>query len=697
VWSDLELAESQPVLFILEDLHWTDPTTLEFMNLLIDQTPTASMLVLLTCRSHFQPSWSHKSYLSEVTVNRLAQDQIERMTTDVTGGKPLPPQVLVQIIEKTDGVPLFVEEMTKAILESGHLKDVDGHYELTGSLRALTIPATLQDSLMARLDRLVTAKAVAQYASVIGRQFPYVLLQAVSQLDDVMLQYELRRLVEAEIVYQRGLPPQAYYFFKHALIQDAAYASLLKSTRQHYHHHIAQVLEFQFPETTQTQPELLAHHCTEAGPTEKAVYYWYQAGQSAVQRSAHVEAISHLTTGLELLQTLPEAPQRLAREVDMLIALGASLLATKGYAAPEVEQTYSRARQLCEHLDDPHQLFPVWRGLYSYFNVRAEYQTAHTLGEQLLALAQQVQDTVMLLVAHRALGSTLFWLGAITSAHTHLAQGMALYDPQQHRASMLLYGEDAGVLCYSLAAWALWFLGYPEQGLMRSHEAVTLVQQMAHPFSLGFALIATVWFHQFRHEVHAAQKYAEVAINLATEQEFPYWRAQGAVLHGWALAHQGQTQEGIEQITQGLRAFCATGAEIAQPYFLAFLADVHGILGKPEEGLTILTEALTLVDRTGERWYEAELYRLKGELLLQQNSDNQAEAETCFQQAIAIAQNQRAKSLELKAATSLARLWQQQGKRQEAYELLASVYGWFTEGFDTADLQEAQALLDALA
>jgi predicted ATPase len=595
-------------------------------------------------------------------------------------------------------IPLFVEELTKAILESGQLKALDGHYELIGSFSTFAIPATLHDSLMARLDRLVTAKAVAQYAAVIGRQFSYALLQAVSQLDEAMLQHELGRLVEAEIVYQRGLPPQATYTFKHALIQAAAYESLLKSTRQQYHQRIAQVLEERFPETTQTQPELLAHHCTEAGLIEQAVGYWHHAGQSAVQRSAHVEAIAHLRQGLEQLKTLPETSERTQREVDMLIALGASLLAVKGFAASEVGETYTRARLLCAHLDDPHQLFPVLRGLWSYYLVRAELQTAHALGAQLLALAQHVQDAAMLLGAHRALGATLFFLGAVTSARTHLAQGITLYDPKHHRASVFLYGEDTGVVCHSHAALALWLLGYLDQGQARNEEAVTLAQHIVHPHSLGYVLYCAASLHQFRREGRAAQERAEAVISLAKEQGFPYQMAFGAILHGWSLlAHQGQAQEGIEQITQGSLAYHATGAELGRPHFLALLAEAHSTMGQPESGLTALAEALTLVDTTGERWYEPELYRLKGVLLLQQSSDNSTAAETCFHHAIRIAQSQQTKSWELRAATSLARLWQQQGKRQEAHDLLAPVYHWFTEGFETADLKDAKALLDALS
>ncbi len=458
------------------------------------------------------------------------------------------------------------------------------------------------------------------------------------------------------------------------------------------------MLETQFPETAETQPELLAHHCTEAGLIEQAVGYWHKAGQSAVQRSAHVEAIVHLRQGLALLETLPETPQRLQREVDILIALGASLIATKGYAASEVAQTYSRAQQLCQHLADSYQLFPVLRGLYGHYHVRAEYRTAQELGEQLIDLAQQVHESSMLIAGHRALGATLSCMGAVVSAHTHFTQSIARYDLQQHRSYAFLYGEDAGVVCRSHDAWALWRLGYPDQGRVRSDEAVILAQQIAHPFSLSFALTFAAEFHQFRREVRATQERAEAAVSLSQEQGFAQWMAIGSMLRGWALlAHQGRVKEGIEQISQGMIAYRATGAEIQRPHFLALLAEAYGTIGEPEAGLTALAEALALVDTTGERWYESECYRLKGVLLLQQNAVHQAEAENCFQEAITVAQTQQAKSWELRAATSLAGLWQQQGKRQEAYDLLAPVYNWFTEGFDTADLKDAKALLNELA
>ena len=381
----------------------------------------------------------------------------------------------------------------------------------------------------------------------------------------------------------------------------------------------------------------------------------------------------------------------------MHITLGASLIATKGSASPEVGQIYTRARQLCEHLEAPQQLFPVLYGLWNHCCLRAELQTAHALGEQLLTLAQHVHDAAMLMEAHRAMGQTLLFMGALASAHTHYAQGISLADPQQHRTLASLYGgTDSGVFCRGQGAWALWALGYPDRGLTRVDEAVTLAQQLAHPFSLDFSLNATAVFHQLRREVRITQEHAGLGMSLAKDQGFPYWMAFGAILHGWALAHQGQAQEGIEQIHQGLIAFRATGAEMLRPHFLALLAEAHGILRQPEAGLAALAEALRLTDATRVQWYESELYRLKGTLLSKPSSDNQAEVETCFHAAIAIAQNQSTKSWELRAATSLARLWQQQGKRQEAHDMLAPVYSWFTEGFDTADLREAKALLEEL-
>jgi TOMM system kinase/cyclase fusion protein len=693
----LRIAAQQPLLLVMEDLHWVDPSTLEFLSLLVDQGPTARILALLTFRPDFNPPWAGRSHLTQVTLPRLPRRQAVEMAGRVARGKALPPEVIEQVVAKTDGVPLFVEELTKTVLESGMLQEQAEHYELTGPLPPLAIPTTLHDSLMARLDRLAAVKGLAQLGATLGREFAYELLQAVSPWDEDTLHRGLHQLVEAEFLYQRGLPPQATYVFKHALIQDAAYQSLLRSTRLQYHQRIAQVLIARFPEIAETQPELVAYHYTEAGLSVQAVRYWQRAGQRAIERSANLEAIGHLTKGLEVLKTLPETVEHREQELVLQTTLGPALIATKGYAAPEVAETYTRARQLCQHLDEPHQLFPTLRGLWNYYNVRAELQTAHALGEQLLTLAQQVQDTAMLMAAHRALGTTLFMLGAVAAAHTQFAQGIALYNSHQHRAAAFLFGEDVGVTSLSRDSWTLWYLGYPDQAWARSQAAVTLAHQIAHPLSLSFALGEAAVFHQFRREGPAAQAHAEAALHLTTDQGFPHWRAYSAILHGWALAHQGEVKEGIEQLHQGMMARRATGAALGRPYFLSLLVEAHGATGQPEAGLTALTEAFTLVETSGECWYVPELYRLKGTLLLQQSPDHHVEAEVCFHQAISIAQSQQAKSWELRAATSLARLWQQQGKREEARQVLGDVYGWFTEGFDTADLQEAKALLETLS
>ncbi len=692
----LQQTEQQPMLFILEDLHWTDPSTLELLELLINQTPTATVYVLLTCRPAFQPTWKPRSYITQMTLNRLSRDQIERMAERVVDGKHLPAHVLQQIVEKTDGVPLFVEEMTKAVLESGTLKEVNGQYELTGPLTSLTIPATLQDSLMARLDRLVTAKGLAQQAAVIGRQFSFELLQAVSQLDEAMLQHELGRLVEAELVYQRGLPPHATYTFKHALIQDAAYQSLLRRTRQQYHQNIAQVLVEHFPETAETQPELLAHHYTEAGQDEAAIGYWQRAGQRALQRSAHLEAIAHLTQGLALLTTLPETPERLQQELDLQVALGPALIATKGMAAPDVEHAYARARELCQQMEDTSQLLSVLCGSIFYYNARAQLQTSYRLGEQLLRLAHSQHEPALLMLAHHQLGLVLFWRGELAAAHTHHTQALEIDTPQEHRDLAMRYGVDLGVGSGSFASFELWQLGYPDQAMQHSQAARTLAQEVSHPYSLTLALNWAAYLHQCRREAPATHEQAGATTTLATEQGFTHFGALGTVLHGWALAMQGQGGQGIAEMRQGLAAFLATGAKVWQPYILGLLAEAYGEGEQPEAGLPLLDEALAVMDTTEVRFYGSELYRLKGVLLLRQAAPNESQAEACFQQALDVARYQQAKSLELRAATSLAHLWQSQDKRRDAHDLLAPVYGWFTEGFDTADLQEAKELLDNL-
>jgi predicted ATPase len=510
------------------------------------------------------------------------------------------------------------------------------------------------------------------------------------------LQHSLAQLVEAELLYQRGIPPQATYLFKHALVQDAAYYSLLRSTRQQHHQRIAQVLEADFPDICETQPELLAQHYTEAGVIAQAIPHWQRAGRRAMQRSANLEAIGHLTRGLELLKTLPDTPERTQQELEFQISLGTALMYTKGFTAPEVGRVYARARELCQQVGETPQLFPVLWGVWYFHNARAEHQMGQELGAQLLSLAQRLQDAALLVVAHRALGNTLYHLGELAPARAHLEQSVALYDPQQHRSLAFLYGQDPAVTCRSWAALALWLQGYPDQALQRMHEALTLARDLDHPLSLAYALDWAAMLYRFRREGAAAQERAAAAIALSTERGFAVYLAWGLILRGWALVEQGQGAEGIAQLHQGLAAYRATGGQAVLPYHLALLAEAYGTEGQAGEGLAVLAEALTLVNNNGERNYEAELHRLKGELLLQQATGSDDEAEACFHQALDIARRQQAKSLELRAAVSLSRWWRHHGKRAEAYEVLVPIYGWFTEGFDTADLQEAQALLEEL-
>jgi predicted ATPase len=537
------------------------------------------------------------------------------------------------------------------------------------------------------------------------------------------LDQAVARLVEADILRELPLPPRLTYVFKHALLQEAAYASLPLDRRQQVHGQVAQVLEGRFPETVATQPELLAQHYTAAGLSKQALPYWQQAGQRALQRSANLEAIAHLTKGLEVLKTLPDSLERIRQELDMQTTLGPALIATQGLAAAAVEHTYARARALCERVGPTPWLFRVLAGLGMFYLMRGELQTARELAEQILSLAESVHDPVFCLLATTGLGSTLFLLGEFVAARAHLEQGIVLYDPQQHRAHAFLYGLDNGVSAFSHTAQALWILGYPDQALRRSEEALTLAQGLAHLFSRVLAMIMGADVHRLRGDWPLAQARAEAVLTLSTEQGFSLWAARGTMVRGWALAAQGQGEEGIAHIRQGLAAYQATGARRGQPSYLALLAEAYGNVGRPEAGLCVLAEALAIVRTTGERWGEADLYRLKGELLLLQATARggldkapidsslvaeaevgatgclplRAEAEICFQQALTIARHQQAKSWELRAAMSLARLWQQQGQRAEAHALLAPLYGWFTEGFDTADLLEAKALLDELA
>jgi predicted ATPase len=484
------------------------------------------------------------------------------------------------------------------------------------------------------------------------------------------------------------------------LIQDAAYQSMLKSTRQQVHQHIAQVLETRFPTLMATQPELVAQHYTAAGCTEPAVCYWQRAGQQASDRSANLEAISHCTTGIELLQTLPEAPAHTQQALTLYITLGAALQMTKGLAAPEVEHAYTQARALCQQVGETPELAPVLYGLWRFYLTRSQLHPARELGDTLLRLAQRAQDPALAVLAHNALGTTWCLLGALPAARPHVEEAIAHYMPDQRRAPMFRIGQDPGVSGRTYAALVLWLLGYPDQALAHIHDALTLAHALSHPFSLAFARRWAAYVSQFRRDVPGVHEQAEAAVALSAEQGFAQWAASGTILRGWALAMQGQGEEGIVQVRQGIAAWRVTGAMLNVPYFCTVLADVCAHLGHPADGLQALAEAHILVKQHEECWCEAEIYRLRGVLLLQAECRAQSAvlaAEECFQRALAVARRQEAKSLELRAAMSLSHLWQQQGKQAEARALLAPIYGWFTEGFDTADLQEAKALLEELS
>lgn len=571
---------------------------------------------------------------------------------------------------------------------------------MRGALPAFaTIPATLHDSLMARLDRLVTAKGVAQLGAVIGRQFAYALLRAVSQLDETTLQRALARLVEAELLYQQGFPPHATYTFKHALVQDTAYQSLLKSTRQQYHQQIVRALTTHFPESVATQPELLARHYTEAGLQTEAVDAWQQAGVRADAHSAYAEAIAHFTQALDVLQTMPATPQHTQRALALHTALGWSLQAAQGYTSPEAERIYTRALALCQQGGDGEQHVYVLMGLWAVRVGRAEWSLARELSEQLLTLAPHAPNTSVPSLAHMALGHTLFHLGDLSPAATHLAQGVLLYDAQGPPDRPIGGVQDPKMLCLNYLARVLWLSGYPEQAIQRSHEALAHAQRLGHPFTLLHALVQGVAIHRWRGEMSQVWERNEAALELASEHGVEQLAALRTFHRGLWLLQHGQEQEERGQVQQGLATYRAMGARLELPYLLGQLAEAYGNLGRATAGLETLTEALTLMETSDERWWAAELYRLRGELLLAEGGSlhRVAEAEVWMQQALETARQQQAKSLELRAAMSLSRLWRQQNQRAAAHQVLAEIFGWFTEGFDTADLQQARVLLAALA
>jgi class 3 adenylate cyclase/tetratricopeptide (TPR) repeat protein len=688
-------SRQRPLILEIEDLHWIDPSSDECLAALVERMAGAPILVLMTYRPGYRAAWMDRSYVTQVALQPLtSQDSfrvVQAVLPTVAPSTPLVPQLLA----KADGNPFFLEELARTVVEQGT------------NAPSPTVPDTVQAVLLARIDRLpATAKHLLQMAAVIGKDVTLPLLQAVTDMPEEAMQRDLGHLQAAEFLYEAYAPTAPAYTFKHVLTQEVASQSLVRRARQQYHARIAQVLEERFPEIVETQPELLAQHYTEADRGTQALPYWQRGGQRAVERSANVEAISHFTKGLEVLQTLPDTPERIQQELELQLALGPPLLMLKGHTAPEVEHAYARAYELAQQLGETPQRFSVLIGLWRFYFNRAQLQRARELAEQCFTLAQRLQDVRLLQVSHLALGSTFLHLGEHVSARAYLEQGIALYDLQQSRPLTFSRGTDPGVESLSRASWTLWMLGYADQGLARSREALALAQNVSHTYSLVFALHFAGLLHQGRREAQSAQERAETELELSSTQGFVEWSAGGMMLHGWAIAQQGAVQEGIRQLQQGIDSWLAKGNELGKTQILARLAEAYGKAGDTAAGLHVLAEALTAVRTNGERHYEAELYRLKGELLRQSAMTNltsescqrrMGEVEVCFRQALDIARQQQTKSLELRAVMSLARLWQTQGKRAEAWQMLTESYSWFTEGFDLLDLQEAKALLGALS
>jgi predicted ATPase len=696
---------NQPVFLLVEDLHWLDSETHAWLTLFSERVATARFLLLVNYRPEFQHTWRSKTYYSQLRLDPLGPEEAHALLTALLGDSAALQPLKQFILAKTAGNPFFMEEMVHTLVDQGVLRhDSAGGMQLaapvtSSALAALQLPPTVQGVLAARIDRLpAEEKALLQTLAVLGKEFAWSLLTQMTDQPDEELQRLLAHLQVEEFIYEQPAFPESAYIFKHALTQEVAYNAVLLERRRVLHERAAQSIEGLFAERLPEHYNALAHHYSRSGNTAKAVDYLHRAGHQAVERSAYTEAISHLTTALDLLTALPETRERSQQELTVQMILGTAFRAIKGAGAPEVERLNIRARELCEQVGDPPQLFRVLWGLWLMYNARGDYQTMRALGEQLLSLAQRLEDPDLLLEAHHALWTSLFSGGELAAARMHQEQGLRLYDPQRHRTHAALYsGHDPGVCCRYRAAPALWLLGYPDQAVASSQAALALAQELAHPLSLRIALYWAAALHHLRREAPLTQARAEAAMTIATDQEFPREFAQATPLRGWALAVSGHDEEGLTQIRQGLAAYRATRATRDRPYYLALLAEASAQVGQTTEGLEAVTEALATVAKSAVRWWEAELYRLRGALLLQHSVAQSGEAEACFQQALVVARRQQARSLELRAAMSLNRLWQGQDRRAEARDLLAPIYGWFTEGFDTADLREAKAVLEELA
>ena len=688
------LAHEKPVVTVWEDAHWLDPTSRELLDLTVERVRSLPVLLIVTFRPELQPPWAGQPQVSMVALNRLDRRDCTTLITQIAGGKTLPDEVVFAIADRTDGVPLFVEELTKSVLERGLLREENDRYVLDRPLQPLAIPATLHALLLARLDRLVSARGVAQIGAAIGRKFSYALLRAVSRLPEDEMQTAVGQLVASELVFQRGTPPDAVYSFKHALVQDAAHGSLLRKARQQLHAQIASALETHSPEIIESQPELLAQHYAEAGLVERAVAFWGKAGRRSVARSAMAEAAAQFQKGLDQLSLLPDIPERRQKELEFSSALGAALNVAKGSAALETGQAYARARALWEELGSPVEFVEVPCGQSRYHAHRGELDRAQSLAEDLLHLSRRRNDSAGLVVGHYSAGRNLMWVGSFASSRSHLETVLALYDPNSHHSLLRQTGIHPQLAAQAALGIVLFCLGFPDQALAQSNKAIAEARRLPHPPTLAMSLGMDALLLSIIGDVVGLEQRVDGLVAIATDQGFPFYRATGAIFRGWVKAKNADVTEGLSLVRSGSNAYCATGATVWMPLYIALLAGVCEIAGQIEEAAARLDQALQLVERTGERWFAAELDRQKGRLLLRQGHPEAAEE--LYRKALSVAREQEAKLWELRAAASLARLWRDQGRCAAARDLLAPVYGWFTEGFATPDLKAAKMLLDEL-
>jgi class 3 adenylate cyclase/predicted ATPase len=689
------LSRQQPVVMVFEDVHWIDPTSRELLDLTIERVRSMPVLLIVTFRPEFQPPWTGQPQVTMLVLNRLDRRDRTALVAQIAGGKALPVEVAEQIADRTDGVPLFIEELTKSVLESGLLREETDRWVLDGALPPFAIPTSLHDSLLARLDRWASVRMVAQIGAAIGRQFPYRLLRAVSNVPEDELQHSLARLVASELVSQRGTPPDAIYSFKHALVQDAAHGSLLRSARQQLHAKIAEALEAQSPELMDTQPELFAQHYAEAGLVEKSVACWSKAGHSSAARSAMAEAAAQFQRGLDVLALLPDAPEHQRQKLEFCSALGAALMAAKGYAAAETGSTYARARGLWERLGSPSEFLRIPYVQSLYHAVRGELDLAQRLDEDLLHLSQQSKNSAGLVLGHASAGRNLMFTGWFASSRSHLEEAIALYDPNSHRDTLVRQaGFHPHVNSAGHLGVVLFCLGYPDQAIAQSSAAIAEARRLAHPPSLASSLALGSRLLSLAENSAVLTERVDQLAMVTAEQGLPHWRSQGTIFRGWVKVKNGDIAEGMSLLRDGSAAYRATGAEVWMPYHLALLARACEIVGQINDAATLLDDALQIVERTGERWFAAELNRHKGRLLLRQG--HAEAADELYRKALGIAREQEAKLWELRASVILARLYRDQGRPAEGRDLLAPIYGWFIEGFDTADLKEARVLLDQL-